>query len=277
MLLRGTINARSLGMETGINVFVPETLDRDGPYRVAYLLHGLRDNQDCWFNKTSLPEFARGRDIIFVTPEAGRSFYTNMRLGLDYFTWVADELPETISRVFHISARTDDTAVIGCSMGGYGALKIAFLRPDRFGFCGAIAPALLYVDELLAGLRKNPPQWLAAESPENKLLYRDFRLIFGENLEPRETDIILKLVKDLCKMVQVAPRKKVPSVYACVGEDDSLLEENRRFAKTMGLMGMPFRFESWPGAHDWRFFQAGLERVLQEWGEYREAETDEQD
>ena len=138
----GTVQSQVLQMKTGLNVITPvDILKDDRKYPVVYLLHGLSDNCYDWNENTQLTLLANTYGIAFIIPEVQRSFYTDMAYGLKYFTYVADELPQIAQRLFPISGRREDSYVMGLSMGGYGALKCVFLRPDRFAGCGAFSAA----------------------------------------------------------------------------------------------------------------------------------------
>jgi len=71
------------------------------------------------------------------TPTHG-GFYIDGPQGA-WETLIANEFPE------HVAIRYGPftaTAVIGASMGGYGALKVAFATPERFAAVAAISPAV---------------------------------------------------------------------------------------------------------------------------------------
>lgn len=55
---------------------------------------------------------------------------------------VAEELPAFMAERFNTRVDRGGTALAGRSMGGYGALNIAFKRPERFGVIAAIEPAI---------------------------------------------------------------------------------------------------------------------------------------
>ena len=92
---------------------------------MAYLLHGLCGDSATWVDDSMLPVYAREGRTIFILPDAARSFYSDMRHGPRYFTYLVEELPQLCKAVFQIAARREDTAILGASMGGYGALKCA--------------------------------------------------------------------------------------------------------------------------------------------------------
>ncbi|GMO22647.1 MAG: alpha/beta hydrolase family protein [Termitinemataceae bacterium] len=260
MILHGSVYSNVLGMQTSITVFTPEKLSDKVNYKVVYLLHGLHGNSQVWVNNTMLSQFAGKYEAVFVMPEVGRSFYSDMKYGYNYKMYVGEELPEIIRNVFRISSKREDTAVIGCSMGAYGALKLALSKPGQYGFCGAISPACLYLNDQLAALRTEGTKWLAI-SPENAAIMRDLTAIFGENLDHTEGDDLIVLAKECAKL------KKKPIIFAACGQEDSLLEENRRFNHDLQDMSINYKFEEWHGGHDWTFFNDALKRSLEVWQE----------
>src|SRR5262249_20241831 len=77
------------------------------------------------------------------TPTQG-GFYIDWPGGPGWETVVADELPEPLA-----AAHGGDPAriaLIGASMGGYGALKLAFRRPARYVAAAALSPAVFAGD-----------------------------------------------------------------------------------------------------------------------------------
>ncbi|MDR0410943.1 MAG: acetylesterase [Treponema sp.] len=259
MILQGSVYSEALAMRTGLNVFIPDALEGREDYRVIYLLHGLHGDSRMWFENTMAAVFAKSGDAVIVAPEVGRSFYADMKHGYRYWTYVSGELPGICRRIFNISAKPEDTGVIGCSMGGYGALKTALAKPMDFGFCGAIAPACLFFDEILKKLRLNAEEY-GASSPEAEALLNDFRNIFGEDLQYTASDLILELAK------KAASAQIKPKIYTACGTQDGLLEENRRFDAEMRKLPFDWTYEEWNGAHDWLFFNAALEKALKNWG-----------
>lgn len=258
MILRGNVASDMLHTHTGLNVLIPPKID-DGPYRICYLLHGLHGNQDTWLDNTMLPVFFKDSNTIFVLPEAGRSFYRDMRYGHRYFAYISEELPDICRRVFNISAAREDTAVIGCSMGGYGGLLAALSRPDRFGFCGAISSAFLFTSEMLLNIRSRPKEWIYQHDPEIVQTYEDLKCIFGEGIESRLEDDPAEMIKRSADL----PEK--PVIYSACGQADDFYKENVRFSGELKKYSFDFTWEEWPGGHDWIFFNEALQKALLKW------------
>ena len=139
----GTIYSETLRMDTNIAVIAPKKAIPFGreyngkPYKVVYLLHGLSANSADWLINTEAQINATKYNVVFITAEVQRSFYTDMKYGLKYFTYISEELPKLCASLFNISAKREDTYIIGMSMGGYGALKCAMRHPETY--CGVAA------------------------------------------------------------------------------------------------------------------------------------------
>lgn len=260
MTLHGSVYSSVLGFHTGISVLTPDRFLEKGSYRVMYLLHGLHGNNQTWINNTMMASYAGAYNSIFIMPEVGRSFYADQMFGYKYYTYIAEELPEIVRSVFNVSAKREDTAVLGCSMGGYGALKIALSKPEAYGFCASISPAFLFVNEILPLLRTDESGW-AKKSPSNAAIVRDMYAIFGENLDFKDGDIIFKLAE------KASLSKAKPKIYAVCGSRDELIQDNRRFNAliTETNLDLDWTFEEWDGVHDWIFFDKSFQKALELW------------
>jgi len=256
MVLRGNFLSETLRLGTNIQIYIPH--DKSGPYRVIYLLHGLHGDQGTWLDQTMIPVFARKYNAIMVIPEASRSFYLNLKYGRKYFDFVSDELPRLTRGILNISEKREDTAVMGCSMGAYGALKVALSRPDRFGFCGAISPACLYFNDILNSLRDNVSSYreTGAEAEETLI---DLYCAFGEGLECKKEYDIIELARSFPNN---APK---PKIYVTCGTEDKLRDENLRFRDEIKSTGLDYSYEEWAGGHDWYFFNDALKKTLEIW------------
>lgn len=257
MILRGSVYSKILEMETGIAFLLPRPPDAGRPAKVAYLLHGLGGNSGSWLDRTLLSVYAKEKDILFVMPEVGRSFYTDMKYGQRFFSYIADELPDICARTFRISAERADTAVFGGSMGGYGALKVALSRPERYGFCCPIASACLYLGEQIEevagyGSMEIITQYLGAQ------LVRDFQAILGTSFAVGDRERVTSLAR-------AVPPELRPRIYSACGAEDDLARINRRFRDEMAALGYAITYEEWAGGHDWLFFDGALRRGLESW------------
>lgn len=255
MRLNGTVFSSVLGMDTGITIVTPNALRMDKPYKVVYLLHGIAGNHASWLDYSMLPAYTIFGNSIFIMPEVGRSFYTNMQHGFSYFTYITQELPRICKNMFHISAAREDTIIMGASMGGYGALKCALSIPEQYGTCIAFSSACLQLRQNLDYLREHGmhEQYRALFGDQ---LVRDFEAIFGDDYTWNAQDDIL----ELAKQVQHQPHK--PTIYMACGTSDYFYADHIAFSKQLETLSLDFTFEQWQAQHDFTFFNDALKKVI---------------
>jgi len=258
MILRGDFSSKALRSRTNIQILIPTK--GDAPYRIVYLFHGLHGNQGTWLDYTMLPYYAEKYNAVFVMPEVGRSFYANMKYGRKYFDYISEELPAMCGKIFNISAETKDTAAMGCSMGGFGALRLALVRHDIFGFCGAIAPAGTNPKHFLKVLREEPDSY-RKKGPEEEETYTDIRSIYGDALEYNPEYDIFHLIE------KFPAGKPKPVIYTTCGAGDNLRSESLKLNEAMKNTDFDFTYEEWEGGHDWYFFNDALKKTLDFWNE----------
>ncbi len=255
MILRGNVFSRTLEMETGITIIAPGDYQRNHPLQVIYLLHGLCGRSGDWAEYTMLPVYANQYHTLFVLPDGARSFYTNMKYGFRYFSYITEELPQICNHVFQISANREDTAIMGASMGGYGALKCALSKPEQYGWCCAFSSPCLFLKEDLEDFKtKGHTKEFIAMFGEQ--LIRDFQGIFGEEYPWSPEDEILELAK------KVSSQAVKPNIYTSCGTEDPFTAYNRRFRDEMSPIDIEYSYEEWPGGHDWNFFNEALQKGL---------------
>ncbi len=240
--------SESLGMQTEIYVVIPQkstvgeigikTKATDEKFKCLYLLHGLSDDYSIWLRRTSIERYANRHGICVVMPSGARSFYTDMKYGQQYYTYIAKELPKIVSQFFNVSDKREDNFIAGLSMGGYGALKIAFRENDKFS--------------AVAGL-----------SPVTNLLREDFDLatmvpILGEELTVPESEDLFFLSEECNK------KKLKPRVYMATGYDDFMYQDIVRFKEKMQSLDFDFSYFESEGGHTWEFWDYHIEKVL-EW------------
>lgn len=255
MILRGNVYSNTLEMDTGITIVAPNEFEMDNKYKVAYLLHGLCGNNGTWADYSMLPVYAASGNTIFIMPEVARSFYTDMKYGFNYFSYITEELPSICKSIFNISSVREDTAIIGGSMGGYGALKCALSKPEQYGMCGAFSSACLFLKDGLNNQRKHgsEPEFI---STYGEKLIEDFIYAFGANLEWNPKDEILELAKG------ISNNKFKPIIYAACGTEDFLQKDNEKFKNKMQTLDFDFTYEEWEGTHDFKFFDQALKKAI---------------
>jgi S-formylglutathione hydrolase FrmB len=250
MILRGTFFSQTLEMETNICIVAPDKFSGQ-PLKVVYLLHGICGRSGDWVDYTMLPNYSKNYQAIFIMPEVARSFYSDMKYGLNYFSYITEELPLMSNNILHISQKRDDTAIIGASMGGYGALKCALSKPDKYSFCGAFSSPCLMLKEHLEyseGAKKFKELF-------GERLFKDFQAVFGENIEWNPQEDVIELAKR-------TKGNNNPNFYLACGTEDAFYNDNKRFQDILQDLSYSSIFEDWNGNHNWIFFDEALKRAL---------------
>lgn len=251
ILSETTINSKVLGMDTSFYALIPdrkpinrmghrEPIDR--PYPVLYLLHGLGDDHRAWLRLSRIEQFAEKHQVAVMMPHAHNSFYTDMRHGFRFFTYMTEELPAVVKSLYPISDRREDTYICGVSMGGYGAFKIALTYPERYAAAAAISGPL----DMVERVKQRMPV---------------FDLVFGDadvDLRGSEHDL-LHLSSALIDSGQAAPR-----LYQCCGTEDHLYRYNESFHAHAEIIKLPHGWSAQTGGHNWAYFDQKLGDVY-EW------------
>ncbi len=234
----------TLGLSTAMTVLMPEHDPPPAGHRVLFLLHGLSDDHTMWLRRSSIERYAAAHDQALVMPDVHRSFYADTAWGHGYWTFVSQELPAVVRRLFHVSDRREDRFVAGLSMGGYGAFKLALAQPDRFAAAASLSGALDRFDPEHAG-----------QSPYLPELNR----IFGDVAQVPGTDDDLRHLATTAH----AGAHALPRLYACCGTADFLLEQNRDFRDHCARLGVPLAYAEHADAdHTWDYWDAQIAPAL---------------
>lgn len=142
-----TVGVYSLSMDKTVKnvVILPKgyETDKTAHYPVVYLLHGYNNRYDGWLRKTKpdLPEAATRYGMIFVCPDGQSSWYWDSPVDPKsrYETYISRELLPYIDSAYRTVASPAGRAITGFSMGGHGALWLAFRHQDLFGACGSMS------------------------------------------------------------------------------------------------------------------------------------------
>ena len=109
----------------------PSNYDRET--KSLILLHGLTGTDTDWLFGGLAQMLSYQYNLAIFMPTTGNSFYLDKGYeGGNYCTYVGEELPDFINKVFGFCEKRENTFIGGLSMGGYGSIHTAFEFPDRF-------------------------------------------------------------------------------------------------------------------------------------------------
>lgn len=251
-LFTGDFYSESLRMTTQIKVIFPDISNDvtpviEGEPRVLYLLHGLAANSGEWTRFSKIEYYAKKYNFIIIMPEVQRSFYCDAAYGPQYFTYVADELPQICNRWFRLTNQREKTFIAGESMGGYGAVKVALRRPERFAAVASLSGVLDYAalcQKIMTG------QW-------DDVCPQELRALHGESGMPGKEDDVLALV------AQAAKDPNRPRMIQLCGTEDFLYEDNQTFRRIADEASYGHTYREGPGDHEWPYWDKAVQHAFQ--------------
>jgi putative tributyrin esterase len=234
-------------------IFHSAALNRDMPYRVflpmgaegtanlpvVYLLHGANGSFRDWSNDSTVSNYA-AKGLILVMPEGALSYYLNAAgdTAARYEDYTFGDLIADVETRFPAARTRDKRAVIGISMGGFAAIKIALTRPELFSFVAALSPPIDITHRQFR-IRRWEEWWRT-------------RRIFGPSgSEARRT-------RDPIGLLQTADVSKVPYLYITVGQNEPLLGPDSAFSQRLAALHFRHEFHTKPGGHDWNEWNSQL-------------------
>jgi S-formylglutathione hydrolase FrmB len=258
------LNSRILKRVVRFCVFIPSGYDagvsQKPPrrYPVLYFLHGLGDNEQTLFNSggwTLLDDLRNQHkmgDFLIVAPEGRRGFYINSADGSErYSDFFFQEFMPRIESKYRVREGLAGRAISGISMGGYGALRFAFARPDLFSAVSAQSAALI----------TETPQQLDAASNTGFPLLGVLSPVFGKPIDVRHWSENNPFV--LAKRNVVGLRRV--SIYFNCGQQD-----NYRFEKGAAELHdelykerVKHEYHAYPGDHSITYFLSHFAEVME--------------
>lgn len=151
-----TVFSPALGRETSLRVLTPEGFDpATDRLPVLYLLHGGFGEFRDWSSAGNAEGLTAGLDLIVVMPDGGQGGWyddwdaSTTQGAQRWETYQVEELVPFVQDRYGSRTDRSGTAVVGLSMGGFGALHHAARHPDTYGFAAAFSGA---VDNLHPGI-----------------------------------------------------------------------------------------------------------------------------
>jgi S-formylglutathione hydrolase FrmB len=251
-----TIPSKILARSIPYCVVLPPSFDEDKArhFPVLYFLHGLGDNEQffvhsgAWNLIQDMRDRGELKDFLIVTPEGRSSFYINARDGNQrYEDFLVREFLPYIEQHYRAAPGRTNRAISGISMGGYGALHLAFHHPQLFSSVSAHSAAL--IDKLPTFLAGTTP-----DSPRSRLLGH----VFGNPPDPafweQNNPIAISRTGNLAN---------IGIYFDCGDEDDFGFDSGARILdKVLSSRHIAHEFHIYSGRHDAIYFAAHLPASL---------------
>jgi S-formylglutathione hydrolase FrmB len=231
-----TVRTYSDAMQKEIKAIVvtPDNYSRDKKYPVIYLLHGYSDNYTGWMNINGayIKQTSDGAGVIIVSPDGGYgSWYFDHPTDRNwqYETYISSELVQWIDEHYSTHRSPQKRGITGLSMGGHGALYLAFRHQDVFGVAGSMSGGV--------DIRPFPDNWdlpkRLGKYAKNKTQWEEHTVI---NMIHLLTPGALKIIIDC-------------------GTEDFFYRVNCNLHEELLNRNIPHDFISRPGKHDARYWK----------------------
>lgn len=202
---------------------------------VLFLLHGYGGNHLSWSQQVpELAELVRKHPFLVVCPQADNSWYFDSpnRQDQDYAEAIGRQLPGLIDSLYPTVGHSSGRFITGLSMGGHGALYLAYRFPNTFGAVGSMSGGLdllpfadrFELTDLLGSPEKYPERWQAHN------------------------------VLDLLDRWPNPP----PALLIDCGAEDFFFEANQRVHRKLLALGIPHHYVVRPGTHNWVYWRQVL-------------------
>ena len=235
-----TFHSAALNRDMRYRVVMPARFSPGSKFPVIYLLHGGDGGFRDWSNYTDVARFAE-RGLILVMPDADNSYYTNSAEHPQqrYEDYIVRDLIADVEARFPAASDRTHRAILGISMGGFGAIKLSLHHPELFSFAGGLSSAIDVPNRPFSVKRIG--QW------------RQHRAIFGAWGGPARRD------NDPFVLARSVDPATSPYFYLTCGDAEGLLPSNRSFAHLLDERHFHYEFHVVPGGHNWNQWNARLE------------------
>lgn len=251
-----TMESKYLKKQMNFNVFLPEGYSSERKYPVLYMIHGYGGGANSWMPDLILEKKAdelissgKIQPLIIVTPQMDNSWGINSAefpsvIGTPphnslnkgrYEDYLCKELIPYIDSQFSTEKVREKRFIGGLSMGGYIALRTAFMHTDLFSKVGGHSPGVILDDTPGVGGTVN-------------FLYPN------EGIRRDRDLLLIAQDKDLSGL----------KVYLDCGEDDEykFYEGSDKLYKLLKEKNVEAEYHLNPGKHDGEYWIANEEKYL---------------
>lgn len=221
-------------------VVTPDTYDGKTEFPVVYLLHGYSGNYADWIKQVpALRQLVDSYQFMVVCPDGGYgSWYLDSPEdpSFQYETYITKELLTWVDQHYKTIKNRKGRAITGLSMGGHGALYLAFRHQDLFGAAGSISGGV--------DIRPFPNNWDLAK-----------RLgTFAAHADLWEKNTVTNLL-------YLLEPNKLSLIIDC-GTEDFFYEVNKTLHQKLLERNIPHDYIARPGAHNWNYWANSIQYQL---------------
>lgn len=249
-----TLQSKALAREWAYTIYLPPDYDTsERAYPVFYLLHGMGGEHTNWarygdaqMTADSLIAASAIPPVILVMADGKNSSYVDSDPVTGFGpveTAIVQDLIPHIDATYRTIPTRRARMIGGLSMGGYGAVHIAFKHPELFGAAASLS----------GGLSRDPPEPTAPPTPpaawgipfDSARWQAENPFTWIPSLKEKSQDYRLQ-------------------VYITVGDDDNarIIQGAVELYDELRAEGLPAELRITDGAHTWEVWDRGLKEVM---------------
>lgn len=236
---------------SGVVHLPPSYATSSQSYPVVYALHGLFESAQFWerrglasiledlWARRAVPEF------VLVAVDGGNSFFVNSPLGR-YEDLVTSDAISFAEASYRVRPGRGARGLLGISMGGYAALRIALRHPELFSAAASHSAMLLLA----------PPRSELAADPHQLAA---FARVFGE-----PPDLALWKENDPLEWAKRADARSAPALSFDCGDHDryGLASGHEELHRRLLARDIAHQFSLRPGDHGYEYVRSVLSASL---------------
>jgi len=246
----GSLQSAALGKELKFAIQYPPSYQTDAKrrYPVLYFLHGMFGNEHEFERRGVAAAINKLRDegkigeFVIVSPAGENSFYLNAKNGVRYEDAIVKDLIPYIENTYRVMNNQSGRAIQGISMGGWGALLLAFKYPDMFSTVTTHSAALFAELPHPSGTDRR-----------SQFMSQLVGKIFGD--PPDEEYFRSVNPMFVVETNMAAIKKSGMKIYFDCGMQDryGFQESNKAFDDKLTKLGLAHEFHLFPGNHGWEY------------------------
>ena len=237
-----TASTYSPSMQKQIKAIIvkPASYDNKKTFPVVYLLHGYSGNYTDWVNQAPIiKDLADQYQILIACPDGnyGSWYFDAPKLANSkYETYVATEFVNWVDEHYKTIANRQNRAIAGLSMGGHGALYLAFKHQNVFAMAGSMSGGVDF--------RPFPLNWEISKSLGT----------YAKEKENWDNNTVIELTHLLTP-------KSLSLIIQC-GTEDFFYDVNIKLHEKLLHNNIPHTFIINPGGHNWEYWREAVQYQL---------------
>jgi len=236
-----TVKSSALKQRADVTIFLPAEFGHLRHLPIVTLLHGVYGSHWSWAYQggahllaAELMQQGQISPMVLVMPSdglwgdgSGYVAHTHAHLQQNFEKWIVEEVPEIAAQTCPSCSQQSKHFIAGLSMGGFAALRLAGIYPDRYQAASGHS-ALTEISQLDALIEESREEWSRDASSSS----------------------VLEALK--------SAQGKLPALRFDCGQSDIFLKANQQLHQSLLELGIAHEYEEFEGGHEWPYWRTHL-------------------